>query len=201
MTLFVRMFCVVLLGFPLLVYGAVKFHNQTIPKSVVNEETGSILKLRGIALGKYYAHDNFVAALYTQATVATPQDVLSDTGPKRMWIVYLRPVENHQLYWRNAIKINNAPQIYEQEQLKINQFLKMINSRLQAGDTLLIEFVPNVGTKVVIKGSFKGIIKGNEFFNLVLKTWLGRFPPSEKFRYDLFNLTKGFTYEGVPGKV
>lgn len=177
-----------------MVLAKAQIHNQTIPKTVVNEETGSVLTLRGVSVCKQYAKEDYIGAFYSQAPITNPQEALADEGPRRMVIIYLNPKDNIQSYWRNAIKLNNSPEVLEQEQLKVNQFLKMINYKVQAGDTLLIEFVPNLGTKVVIKGSFKGTVRGNEFFNLVLKTWVGRFPPSEKFRYDLFNLTKGFTY-------
>jgi hypothetical protein len=172
-----------------------------IARQVVNEETGSVLQLTGIAVSTRYANDYYLAAYYGLTKTTTPQQALSDPGPRRMWLMILEPAKDLVDYWRKAIEINNPPASVQQQQLQISQFIKMINYPIKTGDTIIIDYVPNVGTKVVIKGSFKGLIKGNEFFDLLLKTWLGRFPPSEKFRYDLFNLPEGFTDDRYPGKV
>ncbi len=165
------------------------FYKQEIPKTVVLEETGDVLTLRGVALHKHYFKDSYIAAFYSLNKIDGPQQAITDAGPKRMWLYFLRSVDNLREYWEDAIDSNNPPQIVEREQISISQFFKMVNLPLREGDTLVLDFVPNVGTRVIIKGNLKGLIKGNEFYDLVLKTWMGRSPPSEKFRKDLFNLS------------
>ncbi|MBS0289463.1 MAG: chalcone isomerase family protein [Proteobacteria bacterium] len=166
-----------------------EYTKQDIPRSVVLEETGDVLTLRGIALHKLYFKDNYLGAFYSLNPISTPQQAILDKGPKRMWLYFIGTVDNLKEYWEAGIKENNPPDIIEREQINISQFFKMIDSPVQNGDTLVLDYVPNEGTKVIIKGTIKGNIKGDEFFNLVLKVWMGRFPPSEKFRKDLFNLS------------
>ncbi|MGD9591213.1 MAG: chalcone isomerase family protein [Candidatus Berkiella sp.] len=165
------------------------FKNQEIPSTVVIEETGDVLTLRGVALHKVFFQDTYIGAFYSLNKDLTPQDAINDPGPKRMWLYFLRSVDNLREYWEEGIQLNNPPDLVEREQISISQFFKMIDMPLREGDTLILDFVPNVGTKITIKGNMKGLIKGNEFYNLVLKTWMGRSPPSEKFRKDLFNLS------------
>ncbi len=165
------------------------FYKQEIPKTIVLEETGDVLTLRGVALHKLYFKDSYIGAFYSLNKESTPKEAINDPGPKRMWLYFLRSVDNLREYWEEAIDTNNPPDLIEREQISISQFFKMIDMPLREGDILILDFVPNVGTKIIIKGSMKGLIKGNEFYNLVLKTWMGRSPPSEKFRKDLFNLS------------
>ena len=165
------------------------FNKQEIPKTVVLEETGDVLTLRGVALHKKYFQDSYIAAFYSLNKIENPQQAITDHGPKRMWLYFLRSVDNLREYWEDAIDDNNPPEVVEREQISISQFFKMIDLPLREGDTLVLDFVPNVGTRVIIRGNLKGLIKGNEFYDLVLKTWMGRSPPSEKFRKDLFNLS------------
>lgn len=167
----------------------IEFHQQQIPTTIVLEETGDVLTLRGAALHKKYFKDSYLGAYYSLNNEITPQAAINDRGPKRMWLYFLTSVDNLREYWEDGIEANNSPDVVAREQISISQFFKMIDMPLRDGDTLILDFVPNVGTKVIIKGSMKGLIKGNEFYNLVLKTWMGRSPPSEKFRKDLFNLS------------
>ncbi|MBI2790499.1 MAG: chalcone isomerase family protein [Gammaproteobacteria bacterium] len=169
--------------------GNYTFYRQDIPKTVVLEETGDVLTLRGVALHKLYFQDSYIGAFYSLNPITSAQLAIKDAGPQRMWLYFLRTVDNLKEYWEQGIDENNSPEIIEREQISISQFFKMIDTPLREGDTLVLDYMPNVGTKVIIKGAVKGIIKGNEFYDLVLKVWMGRMPPSEKFRKDLFNLS------------
>jgi hypothetical protein len=160
-----------------------------IPRTAVLEETGDVLKCRGIALHKNFFQDSYMGAFYSQNVVTTPQQALLDVGPRRMLLVFLKPVDNLRMQWEEGIEENNSPEIVQREQISISQFLKSIDHPLRKGDIVVLDYVPNVGTKVTVKGSPKAIIKGNEFYNLILKVWMGRQPPSNKFRKDLFNLS------------
>lgn len=165
------------------------FYHHEIPKTVVIEDTGDVLKLRGAALHKIFFKDGYIGAFYSSETVHTPAQALADQGSKRMWFFFLHPFDSPRKYWEEAIENNNSPEIVERDQISISQFLKMVDSPLNKGDILILDYIPNIGTRVIVKGTVRGIIKGNEFYSLVLKVWMGRQPPSEKFRKDLFNLS------------
>ena len=176
-------------GSPAICFSSYHFRDQEIPNTAVLEETGDVLDCRGIALEKHFFQDNYIAAFYSQRHVKNPLEALTDTGPRRMLIVVLRSVDNFKEMLETAITENNSPDVIERDQISISQFLKSIDYPLRKGDILVLDYVPNVGTKVTVKGSLRAIIKGAEFYNLILKIWMGREPPSKKFRNDLFNLT------------
>lgn len=177
----------------LLLYSTISFAEYVplpaVPPTIVLEETGDVLTLRGVGLHKVFFEDSYLGAFYSLDPVRAPSEALSDSGPKRMVFYFLRPINNFQEILGMAIAVNNSPELSQREQINISQFLDYVNFPLQKGDTIVLDYVPNVGTKVVVKGSVRGVIKGNEFYNLVLKVWMGRQPPSNKFRKDLFNLS------------
>lgn len=165
-----------------------------IPKTTVLEETGDVLTLRGIALHKRFFEDSYLGAFYSVNPLHDPQEALEDTGPKRMWFYLLRNSDNSKqgdfkIYWSDAIHDNNPPEIISREQINISQFISFFNTPLKKGDIVVLDYIPNIGTKVIINGALRGTIKGNEFYDLILKIWMGRQPPSEKFRKELFNLS------------
>lgn len=164
---------------------------KIFPRTVVLEETGDVLTLRGEGLYKYLGEDRYWGAFYSLNAVEDPASALQDGGPKRMVFYFLRPVSNFREQLGTAIEVNNAPEILEREQINIGQFLDYFSMPFQKDETIILDFVPNIGMKVTIKGSYKGTIKSVKFYNLVLKTWMGRQPPSKKFQKDLFYLSKG----------
>lgn len=165
------------------------FYHQEIPKTVVIEDTGDVLNLRGAALHKIFFKDSYIGAFYSLDPISSPAQALTDIGPKRMWFLFLQDFGSPKAYWEQAFENNSSPEIIERDQISISQFFKMIDFPMQAGDILILDYIPNIGTRVTVKGTVRGIIKGNEFYSLALKTWMGRQPPSEKFRKDLFNLS------------
>lgn len=176
-----------LLTFALAGY-AVQNYSQ-VPATVALEETGEVLTLRGVAVHKAFFQDTYLGAFYSLNPLKDAKAAREDSGPQRMSFYFLQPIPEFKKYWARALSANNSPAMLIQEQITISQFLKMIDSPLHKGDTLVLDYMPNIGTKVILKGSVKGIIKGNEFYSLILKVWMGRQPPSEKFKKDLFNLS------------
>jgi len=156
---------------------------------VVIEETGSVLTLRGWGVLKEDSIPMYQIAFYSLNPLKNTMEVLKDSGSKRLMIIFLKGDQNFVNNTKLAITKNNPPKMLSKEQISMSQFLKMIDLPFQAGDTLIIDYVPDVGTKVVASDSFRGIIQGQDFFNLIVKIWLGRQPPSQKLKQDLFNLS------------
>lgn len=165
------------------------FHQHSFPRTVVLAESGDVLKLFGVGLHKKYFQDDYFGAFYAQRLLKTPEEVLADEGPKQMVITYLRAQNVPGEYWEAAINLNNSPDLVKLEQIRVSQFIRIVNQPMHLNDTVIIEYVPKVGTKIIIRGNIRGIIKGSEFYSLILKVWMGREPPSKKFRKDLFVLS------------
>ena len=163
--------------------------DPTISPTVVIEETGDVLTLRGIAYYKRAFENEYVGAFYSLHKFNTPQEALTDNGPKRMWIRFLMNDVPVKTLWESALVNNNSPDLLRREQIYVNQFLKMLEGPVAPGDVLIFDFIPHIGTKVFFKGMTKGTIAGEDFYLFILKGWMGRQPPSQKFKQDLFNFS------------
>lgn len=160
-----------------------------IPKTVVIEETGDLLNLQGIGIVKTFFKEDYAVAWYALQRLTAPQQIINDLNAKRISLYFLSRVDNFKEILEEGINQNNSAQVKQQEQINISQFIKMIDQPMQSGDVLILDFIPKQGTKVMINGKFKGFIKSNEFYPLVLKIWMGPQPPSKKFRKDLLNFS------------
>lgn len=179
------LFCLPIIG----VTASKEFYGRSIPLTVVLDETGEVLTLRGVALDKYFFEDNYIGAFYSLHPVKDEKQALADEGPKRMAFYILRTSSNFRDTLQVAIEENNSPQMVQREQINISQFLKIFDITLHEGDVIILDCIPKMGIKIMVRGTVKAVIKDTEIYNLILKTWMGRQPPSKKFRKDLFNLT------------
>lgn len=159
---------------------------QQIPVTIRLAHPDGAVDLRGIAIYKRAIQPIYAAAFYTQNTVLTPAQALSDPGYKRMLFFFLSPVTDFDKLIREGMQINNAPGVMQEEQIHVTRFLKMINRPFKAGDIIMFDYLPQKGMRIIINTTVEGIIPSQDFYNYVLKIWMGREPPSLKFRHDLF---------------
>lgn len=181
---------IALLSCSLVTFAANKeFYGRSIPMTVVLDETGDVLTLRGVALDKHFFEDNYIGAFYSHNPVKDEKEALADDGAKRMAFYFLRANNNFRERLQASIEENNSPQMLQREQINISQFLKIFDISIREGDVIILDCIPRLGIKIIVRGTVKAVIKDTEIYNLILKTWMGRQPPSKKFRKDLFNLT------------
>jgi Chalcone isomerase-like len=132
----------------------------------------------------------YTAGLYLGAKAATPEEVLAAAGPKRMHIVMLRDIDANELgkLFTRGMQ-DNAPR--EEFSRSIPGTLRMSDifsakKKLVAGEYFYIDWVPGVGTSVVINGKAAGEpIKEPEFFSALMKIWLGKSPADAELKSAL----------------
>lgn len=132
----------------------------------------------------------YVAALYLGKKAATPEEVYAAPGPKRMSITLLREIDSNELgkSFTKAFE-DNAPKT-EMSKL-IPGLLKMgqvfsDQKKMLAGESFTIDWVPGSGTVISVKGKPQGeAIKEIEFFNAMMRIWLGAKPADWKLRDEL----------------
>ena len=146
------------------------------------------MSLHGIAIYKHYAHDIYAGAFYAQDHDKTPQAALNDPGPKRMLFLILSTSLPFQDLIESGLKRNNAPKILKKEQVRLSQFLHILDRKYSVGDVIVFDRIPKVGTQIMVNNLELGVIEGDEFYDVLLKIWMGRQPPSFKFREDLFSI-------------
>ena len=141
---------------------------------------GSELALNGAGVRTRVFFKVYVGALYLQKKASATEAVLADSGPKRIAMHMLRDLTAEQLFaaLNDGLKNNHAPGDLAKLEPQVKQ-LEGIFSAVKAaksGDTILLDYVPGTGTRVLINGESKGVIPGEEFNRALLRIWLGDQP-------------------------
>ena len=132
----------------------------------------------------------YTAGLYLGAKVGTPEEVYAAPGSKRMHIVMLRDIDANELgkLFTRGMQ-DNAPR--EEFSKSIAGTIRMSDifsakKKLVAGEYFYIDWVPGLGTTVVINGKAAGEpIKEPEFFTALMKIWLGKAPADAQLKSAL----------------
>lgn len=151
------------------------------------EVRGSKLVLNGAGVRYKAVFKVYTAGLYLGQKATTPEEVLAQPGPKRISITMLREIDANELgkLFTRGVE-DNAPK-NEMSKL-VPGLIQMGNifaehKKLVAGDTFTIEWLPGTGTLIFVKGKQQGeVFKEPEFFNALLRIWLGPAPADWKLK-------------------
>lgn len=151
------------------------------------EVAGSKLQLNGAGIRYKAVFKVYVAALYVGKKVATPEEFYAATGPKRMSITMLRDIDSNELgkaftkgFEENSPKSEMSklvPGLIRMGQVFADQ------KKLVAGDSFTNDWIPGTGTVITVKGKVQGEpFKEPEFFNALMRIWLGPSPADWKLK-------------------
>ena len=159
------------------------------------EVAGAKLQLNGAGVRYKAIFKVYVGALYVGKKVATPEEFYAATGPRRMSITMLREIESNELgkaftkgFQDNAPKTEMSkliPGLIRMGQIFADQ------KKLVAGDTIFTDWIPGTGTVISVKGKPQGEpFKEPEFFNALMRIWLGNNPADFKLKEALLGIDK-----------
>ena len=142
---------------------------------------GSTLLLNGAGIRYKFVIKVYTAGLYLAGKASTPEAVLAAPGPKRMHVVMLRVIDANELgrLFTRGMQ-DNSPR--EEFSKSIPGTLRMADifsakKKLVAGDNFSVDWVPGVGTTVLVNGTAQGDpVKEPEFFTALMRIWLGNAP-------------------------
>jgi Chalcone isomerase-like len=142
---------------------------------------GPELVLNGAGIRTRAIFKVYVGGLYLAEKKGTPAEVLALAGPKRVSMTMLRDLGAQQLSEALADGIRNNSSAGEQDALKarIDELLGIMNALGEAkkGDAILLDYLPDSGTRVIVNGQPRGKpIAGEDFYRALLKIWLGDKP-------------------------
>ncbi len=148
---------------------------------------GNKLVLNGAGVRYKAIFKVYAAGLFLGKKVSTPEEVLAAPGAKRMHITMLREIDSNELgkLFTRGVQ-DNAPK--EEMSKLIPGLIRMgqifsDQKKLVPGDTFTIDWVPGTGTVIAIKGMVQGEpFKEPEFFNAMMRIWLGPQPADFKLK-------------------
>lgn len=155
---------------------------------------GTKLQLNGAGVRYKAVFKVYVAGLYLGKKAATPEEVYAAAGPKRLSITLLREIDSNELgkAFTKGIEDNTPrgemskliPGLVRMGQVFADQ------KRLLAGENFTIDWIPGTGTVLTVKGKQQGeAFRDIEFFNALMRIWLGPQPADWKLKEAL--LSKG----------
>jgi hypothetical protein len=154
------------------------------------ELKGSRLQLNGAGIRYKGPFKVYAAGLYLPKKAGTPEDILAMPGAKRMVVVMLRDIdasEMGKLFVRGVednmdkgAMIKLIPGLMRMSQIFSD------HKNLKQGEQFTLDWVPGVGTVVSVRGIPQGeAFKEPEFFNALLRIWLGPVPADWKLKESL----------------
>lgn len=151
---------------------------------------GTPLLLNGAGLRYRFVVRVYAAGLYLQSPAGTPAAVLAMPGPKRLHVHMLREIDANELgrLFARGMQDNAIAGEFSKSVPGTLRMGEMFSARkrLRAGESFTVDFVPGVGTQVLINGRPEGApIREPEFFTALLRIWLGERPADEALKEAL----------------
>ena len=142
---------------------------------------GTRLQLNGAGTRFRSIFKVYDLALYTTRKVGTAEELLALPGPKKLQFTALRELPGTDLgrLFVKGMSENATREQATRHTLSTTRLIEIFSgkSKLMAGDSFAMEYVPGKGTQFVIQGQPQGEPVGDaEFFSMVLNIWFGSSP-------------------------
>ena len=129
----------------------------------------------------------YVGALYVGKTSNSPAAILAAPGAKSMQMTMLyKEVEAGKITqgWDDGFEAN----LTDAELKALEDRLKKFNAlfpTLRKGDIVRMDYSPDTGTRLSINDKQLGRIEGADFFDALLKVWIGEHPADKNLKKGL----------------
>ncbi len=160
------------------------------------EVAGQKLQLNGVGIRYKAIFKVYTAGLYLNAKATTAEAVLANTGPKRIHIQMLRDIDGEELgkLFTKGMEQNATREEFGRS---ISGVLRMSEifvqkKKLKTGESFGVDYIPGTGTVVFVNGQLipGEPIKGEDFFHMLLKIWLGKSPADSDLKVALLGGAK-----------
>ena len=151
------------------------------------ELRGTRLVLNGAGIRYKAVFKVYVAALYLGRKTTVADEALQMPGMKRITITMLRDIDANELgkLLTRGVEDNVPRSDFAKiipDMVRLGQ-LFADQKKLLTGDNFLVDWVPGTGTIITVKGVPQGQpFKEPEFFNALLRIWLGKVPADDRLK-------------------
>ncbi len=139
---------------------------------------GPTLALNGAGVRKKLFISVYIGALYLPKKAATTQEVLAQTGQRRVLMQFVYDEVSAQKLveaWNEGFAANHSDAELAPLRARIGQFNALF-STVKKGDVITLDYRPGEGTRVNYNDQTKGVIPGEDFNKALLNIWLGDKP-------------------------
>jgi hypothetical protein len=148
---------------------------------------GAKAQLNGAGIRYKAIFKVYAAGLYLPKKSMAPEEVLAMPGAKRISITMLREIDTGELgkLFTRGVEDNMDKAAFSKiipGVIRMSQIFSDFK-KLNPGESFMIEWVPGTGTLISVKGVQQGEpFKEPEFFNALLRIWLGPVPADWKLK-------------------
>src|SRR5690606_33289970 len=90
--------------------------------------------------------------------------------------------------WMEGMAINNTNNLLTAQADNMVQFDGLFKGKLIQNDHVVFSVTPNAGVNISVNNVALGNIDNDEFFSMLLSTWIGRVPLSSTYRESLLKV-------------
>lgn len=158
----------------------------------IDGANGVTLALNGAGVRSKLFFKIYIAGLYMENPAVEASKVIADDGQKSMVMHFLYDeVSKDKLVsaWNDGFKGNLSEQQRVELAAKITAFNQMF-ATVKKDDTIILSYVPGVGTQVIISDQSKGVIEGKDFADALFAIWLGEKPVTSDLKKALLAYKK-----------
>jgi hypothetical protein len=148
---------------------------------------GTKLQLNGAGTRYRGPFKVYAAGFYLARKAGTPDEVLAAPGPKRISVTMLREIDSAELgkLFSRSIEDNMDKAAFSKLIPGVMRMSQVFtdHKKMAAGEQFTIDWVPGTGAILTVKGQVQGEpFKEPEFFNALLRIWVGPNPADWKLK-------------------
>jgi hypothetical protein len=153
------------------------------------------LVLNGAGIRSKFTFSVYVCALYLREKRHTTAEVLALPGAKKVMVTMLREISSDDLgdALLSGMRHNSTPEQTSKIGLQLVQLGQLFGSipRLKKGDTFSLDYVPEIGTTIIVNGKpALDPLPDPAFFDAILRIWLGENPADSSLKPLLLGINK-----------
>jgi len=176
--------------FAINIASAQKLADVNISEQISVDGVDAPLILNGAGIRSKFFFKIYVGALYLPKKQNNAEAVLKSTQPNRVLMHFLYDeVEKKKLVdaWIEGFEENVSSKVFSALKDRLKNFNAMF-SDVHKGDVILLDYIPQKGTRVTIRNEVKGIIEGADFNRALLSVWLGEEPVTDELKNAMLGI-------------
>ena len=181
-----------IIALSLMVFTQISFGREVAGVNVPEtaEVHGEKLVLNGAGIRSKFFFSIYIGALYLPERIKKPDQVFSNQKSKRVLMhVLYKKLEAKKITdgWQEGFKKNNSNAEFEQLSARLKTFNSFFSDS-KTGDEIVMDYIPDTGTRVSINNTVRGTIPGADFNTALLKVWLGERPADSNLKESMLGL-------------
>ncbi len=147
---------------------------------------GQSLVLNGLGLREKLWVDVYVGGLYLTNKSSDAAQIIAQDAPRRIVMHFIyKEVTADQLNetWVEGFAKQSGFTLGD----RVDRLCSMMET-VRAGDEIVLEYVPGVGTTVYIRGIKKGTVEGADFAKALTSVFIGASPPTSVLKQGMLGL-------------